>query len=123
MKHDPRLKVKHNIRQLRDTISNTKEFDMSDPSYHPECNTAGCIIGYAKLIWPELRNISDVDKMKKLGITLQQYADIFTPERPAELCMLEDIPKSAALSMLDHLYETGRVSWPWQEDYKSCHQA
>lgn len=91
--------------------------DMSDESTHPACGSAGCIGGFAAVLWPEVRYVRTVPYFytwdrsalrAKLGLTIEQHSALCYLEDRPDL-YYDDVHKELAVQTLRNLAETGEV--------------
>lgn len=117
-----------NIKRVRDVIAGLPDerFDMRDlyrkngEETHPtsagagslvrECNTAACIAGWTvALLAPEEARAADaVTAMYLLGLDERQRGALFMPPGYHQAGRYS---RAQAVAVLDHLIETGEVSW------------
>lgn len=93
------------------------EFDMSTPWAAPDCGTAGCILGHAALLWPDVVSerqdgvfsCDDTCLSQKVEIKELTIAKLCYPS--SAVCDYDGATAEDAADVLRHLAETGEVDW------------
>lgn len=125
----PSADPKENIRAVRDLIAImdssrfrmdywvawnddvSRDIDISDLAH--TCETAGCIGGWTDAIFGN-RSMGMESAMATLGLSVAESKILFTPSiaRGDGVDWIGgDITQAEAVMVLDHLLETGEVSW------------
>jgi len=117
-----------NINMLADYIEQHTEleFNMAEAMADPKCGSAGCIGGFAAVLWPEVRacgssadnrpfSFYDDVLANKLGIDQRTVNDLCYPG------YYQLIPREVAVAELRSLAETGQVTWPPIQKYLKEH--
>lgn len=99
------------------------DFDMREPTAQTHCGSAGCILGHAAMLWPEVRfDNSDLGEpstlfrcneallSKKLGVGRGDVDDLCYPGGLFEDAY-DRIKREHAVACLRNLAETGDVDW------------
>ena len=105
------------VRELADFIERRTdlEFDQRMPEI-PECNSAGCITGFAVMLWGS--NESDLtfsnSLKRELALDVDRLCKLFNPQGSSMDTGITDngyITRAQAVRTLRHLADTGEVRW------------